>query len=117
MGLADSWHRITAWHHRHVRPGFLRLALGAKAAAVVALEERVGVKLPADVRASYALHDGAEAGGWLLHFGEFLSLDGIARQLDIYDQIQGDDPDWAGDPPRRLVGPVRPVWWAPTGSR
>lgn len=111
MDLSEVWRRIVGWHEAHVGPEFFRLASGAMEQAIAALEDRLGLPLPADVRASYALHDGAEDEGWLLHFGEFLSLAGIARQLDIYRQIQDDDPEWAGDKPRRLNGPVRPVWW------
>lgn len=52
------WKRIHAWLDENAPAGYGRLRPGADAGAVQAAEAALGLKLPADVRASYRVHDG-----------------------------------------------------------
>lgn len=51
VDLEPAWQRIVAWHEEHA-PGKCKLNPGAKLEEIDALEGELGVKLPADVRAS-----------------------------------------------------------------
>jgi cell wall assembly regulator SMI1 len=84
MSIANDWQRITAWYNTHTRPGGFRLNAGAAPAAIAAFEQRVGGRLPDDFRESVRLHDGGDADCWLLWYGEFLTLDGMATQWQQY---------------------------------
>jgi cell wall assembly regulator SMI1 len=52
------WKRIHAWLDRNAPPGYGQLRPGASADAIRAAETAMGLKLPADVKASYRVHDG-----------------------------------------------------------
>src|SRR5262249_35008797 len=52
------WKRIHAWLDANAPEGYGHLCPGASAEALQAAEQALGLKLPADVRASYRVHDG-----------------------------------------------------------
>lgn len=52
------WKRIHAWLDENAPAGDGHLRPGATASAVQASESAMGLKLPADVKASYRVHDG-----------------------------------------------------------
>jgi len=52
------WKRIRAWLDEHAPAGYGHLRPGASADAIQAAEQTMGLKLPADVKASYRVHDG-----------------------------------------------------------
>src|SRR5262245_53007061 len=67
------WKRIHTWLAANAPEGYGDLRPGASAEAIQAAEKAMGLKLPADVKASYRVHDGQkiEPGliggeGWLL---------------------------------------------------
>jgi cell wall assembly regulator SMI1 len=67
------WKRIHAWLDANAPAGYGHLRPGTSAEAIRAAEKSMGLKLPADVKASYRIHDGQgkEPGliggeGWLL---------------------------------------------------
>ncbi|MFD5770815.1 SMI1/KNR4 family protein [Streptomyces sp. NPDC127049] len=71
-----------------------RLPAPAAESAIAEAERRLGVRLPADFRALYALADGDAVDGWhrwLLVEGGWLSLD---RLVAVHEQQRG--PDWTG---------------------
>jgi cell wall assembly regulator SMI1 len=52
------WNRIHAWLDENAPAGYGDLRPGASADAIQAAETAMGLKLPADVKASYRVHDG-----------------------------------------------------------
>jgi len=52
------WNRIHAWLDANAPKGYGHLRPGATAEAIQAAEKALGLKLPADVKASYRIHDG-----------------------------------------------------------
>lgn len=52
------WKRIHAWLRANAPEGYGQLRPGASAEEIEAAEQALGLKLPADVKASYRLHDG-----------------------------------------------------------
>jgi cell wall assembly regulator SMI1 len=56
--MKTVWNRIHAWLGENAPPDYGQLRPGATAEAIVAAEKAMGLELPADVRASYLIHDG-----------------------------------------------------------
>ena len=52
------WKRIHAWLDENAPAGYGHLRPGASADAIQAAETAMGLKLPADIKASYRVHDG-----------------------------------------------------------
>ncbi len=52
------WKRIHAWLDANAPAGYGDLRPGASAAAIQAAEKALGLKLSADIKASYRVHDG-----------------------------------------------------------
>ncbi len=52
------WNRIHAWLDANAPEGYGHLRPGASAEEIQAAEKAMGLKLPADVKASYRIHDG-----------------------------------------------------------
>lgn len=88
--LSDTWRRIAAWHRQQGVAHFA-LAPGATEAQLAAAERAIGRRLPSDVRASWALHDGgATDQTWLAGHGELLTLRGIVRQWELRRELARD---------------------------
>jgi cell wall assembly regulator SMI1 len=56
--MEEVWKRIEGWLDENAPAGYANLRPGASAEAIQAAEEAMGLKLPADVKASYRVHDG-----------------------------------------------------------
>jgi cell wall assembly regulator SMI1 len=56
--MKNVWKRIHAWLDANAPEGYGHLRPGASAEAIRAVEKAMGLKLPADVKASYRIHDG-----------------------------------------------------------
>jgi cell wall assembly regulator SMI1 len=100
------WKRIHVWLDANAPEGYSHLRPGANAEMVRAAEDAMGLKLPADVKASYRIHDGQsnEPGliggeGWCL-----LSLQEMVKQWRR----------WSRSDPKR-AGYV-PVAWGGAGD-
>jgi cell wall assembly regulator SMI1 len=52
------WNRIHAWLDANAPKGYGRLRPGVPAEAIQAAEKAMGLKLPANLKASYRIHDG-----------------------------------------------------------
>lgn len=116
MDMAAVWGRIASWHEVNTPAGTLRLAPGASEEDITAFEREVGFRLPDDLRASFALHNGSE-GTFLLWHGELLSLEGIAQTRREYLWWQEQEGWGAGEDYEMedIVGPgpIKPLWWTP----
>jgi cell wall assembly regulator SMI1 len=56
--MKTIWNRIHAWLKENAPAGFGNLRPGASAKAIADAEKAMGLKLPADVKASYRIHNG-----------------------------------------------------------
>lgn len=56
--MKTVWKRIRAWLDENAPAGYGALRPGASSDAIQAAEKAMGLKLPAEVRASYRVHDG-----------------------------------------------------------
>jgi cell wall assembly regulator SMI1 len=105
-------------------PGrFSALPAGAPPDAIAAAEERLGFQLPAEVRESYAVHDGTggahdRLGADILPHAAFgligvpmLSLDEAVRDREMW--VGSRDGGAFDRDQARPQGPVRAEWWSP----
>jgi cell wall assembly regulator SMI1 len=117
--LRENWKRIVRWHAENVRddeglPADRSLPAGASAPDIDQAEQAIGLRFPADLRASYLLHDGS-AGYGIFPWGySFLSLAELVHEWQRNRKLLAHD--WATSP----SGPIRPVHWStkwiPVGS-
>ena len=106
------WHRIETWLAAHAPPLLASLQAGAQAEEIRRTETVLGVTLPADVKASYRIHNGQAAGSpWLLEEGELLSLADIERGWGSWKELA--DAGVFADAPGKPSGPIRADWWNP----
>lgn len=110
--VAASWQRIGAWIAEHVPE--VKLRPGAKAAQFKAVEKLVSVKLPADFKALYQLHDGQEVGETFIPSAdgpdigyEWLPLDGVVRLWTMWQEMVAGGLLRTGRPDAG----VRDDWW------
>lgn len=115
--LAETWARIERWFAENLPERALCLRPPATEAELADAEHALGRPLPADVRASYRVHDGQDDHGydvmWLPYAYRLGSLAAIvAHHLDerafqggIVDEERM---DWLDD-----AGEVRQVFWHP----
>jgi cell wall assembly regulator SMI1 len=115
MALVDTWNRIVAWHEANTRPGKFRLNPGASPAAVADFERAIGIRLPDDFRESLLLHDGTSEDGWILWYGELLTLEAMLKQWSMYRDWQArgqyaipGSSDWTTN---AIDGPIKPIFW------
>ena len=71
--MKTVWKRIHAWLDANSPAGYGHLRPGAGADAIRVAEKAIGMKLPADIKASYRVHDGQDmepgligGEGWML---------------------------------------------------
>ncbi|MFT3770977.1 MAG: SMI1/KNR4 family protein [Minicystis sp.] len=85
------------------------LAGGASFDSILALEEKIGVALPIEVRAFYLAHDGGPDAEPLFGDRRLLSLEGIATSWEMWEDSDEEDLDEEVDAARG----VRREWWNP----
>jgi cell wall assembly regulator SMI1 len=114
MNIASVWARIEAWHLENTPRGTLSFAAGAGEEEIRAFEREVGFRLPEDLRASFALHNGSED-TFLLDHGPLLPLAEVLRQRDQYRQWQEQE-GWGRSEAYAtevVGGAIKPAWWNP----
>ncbi|MFF4835447.1 hypothetical protein [Streptomyces sp. NPDC001315] len=63
--VADAWHRITRWLQNNAPVSYAALRAGASPAALAALEEDLGIRIPVELRVLWLLTAGDDGGnGW-----------------------------------------------------
>ena len=63
--VADAWRRITGWLKHHAPDSYAGLRAGAAPAALAALEEDLGIRIPIELRVLWLLAAGDDGGdGW-----------------------------------------------------
>jgi cell wall assembly regulator SMI1 len=117
IDVAAAWARIERWFATHLPDRALRLRPPASEAAIAEAEEQLGRRLPADLRASYRVHDGQDDHGydvlWLPHAYRIGSLAAVVAHHRDERAFQGgvvdeERLDWLGPD-----GCVRQVFWHP----
>lgn len=112
FAVSRSWQRIERWLATFAPAMLTCLRPGAEAGAHQAAEARLGVKLPADFKASCRLHDGMESESRLcLGNYDLYPVGGIADLRASTAEVPDRTPSWVKEG-RQL--PVEPVWWHPT---
>lgn len=76
--VATSWKVIRARFKEHAHSTFLSLRPPATKAAIAELEAKLGVELPAAVKASYRVHDGMGYGQTLGNYHRLCPLQNVA---------------------------------------
>src|SRR5688572_21495273 len=92
------WKRIHTWLDANAPKGYGRLRPGASAEAIRAAEKAMGLKLPADVKASYRIHDGQGNEPGLIG-GEGWCLLTLREMVKTWRRWSGDDPGYAARVP------------------
>lgn len=90
------------------KKGGIELCPGASFDAILALEKKLGVELPIEVRAFYLAHDGGSETDWSFSDRFLLSLDGIATYWEACTEADEDDLDENVEADRG----VRKEWWS-----
>jgi len=108
--MRKTWDVIERWLHEHAAGVNVRLNQGADAASIAAAEKAFGVKLPAEIKQSYKVHDGQNGLATpLVEDWQLLSLDDAVKQWRAMEKLvgQGVFKDAQGKP----QGPVKPEWY------
>jgi cell wall assembly regulator SMI1 len=109
--LAADWAAIERWLDDHAPPIRATLRESATSEQIHEASQAVNATLPADVRASYGIHDGQTGGPPL--FGEWalLSLADMTTEWRALKSLL-DDGTLSGES-GATSGPVRDDWWHP----
>lgn len=106
------WQRIESWLAIHAPIILKGLLPGATKDTIYYTEEQMGIQLPDDVRASYAIHDGQRGtapslmGEW-----DLLPLQAIVTQWSLLKELLDAGTFTNADDVVVTVGPVRVNWW------
>jgi cell wall assembly regulator SMI1 len=116
----EAWDRIEAWLKANA-PKWKPLLRGASDAQVARAEKDLGVKLPADVKASYRRHNGTDDHGFFPdHAGDdvswyLLPLSAMVGEAEEWAELL-DDGDFDDSKPKAGRGVRREAWntkWVP----
>lgn len=95
--VTDAWQRIETWLRVHAPASYASLKPGASQEEINSAERALGVRIPADLKALWALHDGART----VHGEAFLMdnarLMGIAQVVELHG-YWGKNYDFRDDP-------------------
>ncbi|HEY1065229.1 MAG TPA: SMI1/KNR4 family protein [Pirellulales bacterium] len=114
--MQNVWTRIETWLSEHAPHALAELCDPAEAADLDWAEKAIGATLPASVRESYLIHDGAD-GVAFLGYWDFLSLGEMVatwkRIKEAYDAGYFAAPGEPLEGTGVAHGPVRPQGWNP----
>lgn len=116
--MHDVWLRIEALLSAAAPDLYAALPSGASAQAIAAAEDSLGLTLPEDVRASYAVHDGSgeacilpqNAYGVRVIGVIHLSLAEVVRDTQMWREFRFGESNHSR---ARPSGPIRLNWWNP----
>lgn len=110
MTIEQSWQTIAKWATTNA-PGLLSsLRRGATQGDIEAAEQRLGLRLPDDLRASLRLYDGQDLQGPSLFESSYLfPLTHVVAEWETWrDQSPGIESE-----PGAVQAGIRPEWWNP----
>jgi cell wall assembly regulator SMI1 len=114
--VADAWRRITGWIQRHAPDSYAALRAGASTAAIAALEEDLGIRIPVELSVLWLLtagDDGAHGWGCLPGNEALMPLDEVAAVYRLKMDSQAHEDAFNAD---RLEDDRITVWkatWIP----
>lgn len=128
-----QWTRIEAWFQAHLPHAQHHMHGPASAAELDAAQMEIGISFPADLRASYQIHNGDDGasyafpnGHWLLPVAEcvqhwhYQKDLGYPRDHDLVENAPAWH-DWVATDSARIDGPVKPLLgsavWIPVMSK
>lgn len=107
------WERIEHWLGANAPEMASGLNGPASEAEIASTEQLLGVRFPADVRASFLRHDGQSSGSpWLMDGWEWLSLSRVRDEWKVWKGLL-DGGDFAGAQSEGDDVIVRSDWWHP----
>lgn len=111
--MEDIWNRIESWIKINAPELYSDLLPGASEKEILTVEENINVKLPADVRLSFSIHNGQlGSAAPLIGDWQLISLEVVFKRWkvlkDLYDsgEFQG---IWC-----KTKGSVQSKWWIPS---
>ncbi|KUO05167.1 SMI1/KNR4 family protein [Streptomyces caeruleatus] len=111
--VADAWQRVTGWLQRNAPDSAAALRAGAGPAAIAAVEEELGVRIPVELCVLWLLtagDDGVDGGGCLPGNNALMPLDAVVaehrREMDAQTRQDALDADRPED--------ERITFWRPT---
>jgi cell wall assembly regulator SMI1 len=113
----EVWSRVEGVLRATAPDRLAALPAGASPEAIAAVEGRLGLALPDDVRDSYAVHNGSGGADVLAHrtMGlidvPLLSLDEVVRDRRMW--LASRRPPGFDDGRAGPEGPIQAVWWNP----
>jgi cell wall assembly regulator SMI1 len=110
--MKQQWERLEVWLKAHNPALLADLNPPASDTNIRTLEQKLGVKLPADFVECLKVHDGQRgAADWLFSGAEFLSSQRILDEWAIWKELL-DGGDFEGAEVEPGAG-IKPVWWCP----
>lgn len=116
--IALAWRRIDTWFEAFA-PAYAHTFLpGVMDKELAEAEAILGITLPADLKATYRIHNGVTTSNEIfLHGKDLYPLEGMIEKWNRYRDLSKFDPAWAQRAPiwvtERIypTQPVQPVWW------
>ncbi|MEW2570196.1 hypothetical protein [Streptomyces sp. NPDC047070] len=119
--VADAWGRITAWLQHHAPDSYAALRPGAGPTAIAALEGKLGLPIPVELRALWTLSagdDGVNGWGWgcLPRSETLMTLDAAAAIYRLQMDAQADEDASNAERPEEERITVWKTSWIPVIS-
>ncbi|MGW2461847.1 hypothetical protein ACWC2M_22865 [Streptomyces sp. NPDC001761] len=112
--VADAWRRITGWLRDNAPDSYAALRVGASPAAIAALEEDLGIRIPVELSVLWLLTAGDEgANGWGCLPGNraLMTLDAVAAAYRLKMDAQAhEDARNADRPEDERITVWQPTW-------
>jgi cell wall assembly regulator SMI1 len=110
--MQASWKRIEAWLKGNAPEILVQLLKGAKDNEISSAEKAMSIKFPADVKASYRIHNGQDGrAAPLMGEWQLLSLKNMVSQWKIMKKLVDDGK--FEDAIAKPIGSVRADWYNP----
>lgn len=85
--MQEIWVQIESWMGANAPDALDLLQPGASDAQITELEDVLSIQLPEDVKSSYRIHNGQSGYGWLINGREFLSLERIQDEWQVWKEL------------------------------
>lgn len=114
--MEEIWLRIESWMQVNAPRVLKSLQSGASETRIIEFEDFLSITLPEDIRCSYKIHNGqSRNGGGLIYGREFLSLQRIKDEWEVWKELLDDgvfnDEDGKDQGSNPVPG-IRNLWWS-----
>jgi cell wall assembly regulator SMI1 len=111
MDILKDWRRIEAWLQGHAPSLLETLGTGASPERIAEVERVLGAKLPDEMKALYAVHDGIDRDGAFFDGYAWLPLEEVVSEWKVWKGLL-DGGDFKGIRSEPQPG-IRDDWWNP----